>query len=116
MFVCASHRLKYFTKLWYATNSSSSIYGTAMSNDQALSSLQAQLAHHRESLSILLQQVAIQNWANAPVHQIKSIAEARREIARIKRELRAYGLEVEDLPDDAPRPQEKAIWQRVRQH
>jgi hypothetical protein len=58
------------------------------------------LAAHRQILAILLKQVAKHGEAYAQPAQISGIAEARAEIVRLKRALRAEGVAVADAPSD----------------
>jgi hypothetical protein len=74
-----------------------------------ITSLQKQLAAHRATLVVLLRQVATHTEAYAPPAQISGIAEARREIARLKAALRAAGVVVEDQADDEAAPDEVAV-------
>ena len=71
-----------------------------MTDADDTTSLQDLLAAHRRTLAVLLRQVAIHGTANAPPAQISSIAEARREIARLKAALRDAGVAVEDQVGD----------------
>jgi len=81
---------------------------TPMADADDMSSLQAQLAAHRQRLAILLRQVAIHGAAYAPPAQISDIAQARAEIARLKAALRNVGVEVEDQAGDEATPDEVA--------
>ena len=62
------------------------------------------LAAHRQTLAILLKQVAKQGEAHAQPAQISGIAEARAVIARLKQALRTEGVEVADAPNDYALP------------
>jgi hypothetical protein len=69
-------------------------------NTDEIEELQLLLAAHRQTLTILLKQVARQGEAYAQPGQINGIAEARAEIARLKQTLRDEGVEVADAPND----------------
>jgi len=58
------------------------------------------LARHRDTLAILLHQVATHTTAHAPPAQLSGIAEARAGIAQCKATLRGWGIAVADHPDD----------------
>jgi ribosomal protein L29 len=55
-------------------------------------SLQEQLAAHRRTLAVLRRQLANLGADHSPPGVVGGIAEARREIARLKAALRAAGL------------------------
>jgi hypothetical protein len=69
-------------------------------NTDEIEDLRQLLAAHRQTLAILLKQVAKQGEAHAQPAQISGIAEARAQIGRLKQALRAEGLEVADAPND----------------
>jgi hypothetical protein len=73
---------------------------TPMTDADDINSLQEQLTTHRERLAVLLRQVATHTEAYAPPAQISGIAEARREIARLKAALRDAGDVVEEQVGD----------------
>jgi hypothetical protein len=81
-----------------------------MIDDEETMRLQELLAAHRDTLAILLRQVAIHTEAYAPPAQLSGMADARAQIARLKAALRAAGVAVDDRPgdratqDDAGRP------------
>jgi hypothetical protein len=69
-------------------------------NTDEIEDLRQLLAAHRQTLAILLKQVAKHGEAHAQPAQISGIAEARAEIGRLKQALRAEGVEVADAPND----------------
>jgi tetratricopeptide (TPR) repeat protein len=71
-----------------------------MSTDGEIVHLQELLAAHRGTLGALLRQVAITTEAYALPAQLAGIANARKEIARIKASLRDAGVKVDDWMDD----------------
>lgn len=73
-------------------------------NADELDDLRQLLATHRQTLAILLRQVAKHGEANAPPAQIGGIAEARMRIAELKQALRAQGEAVEDRLGDVAAP------------
>lgn len=80
-------------------------------NADETAGLRQLLAAHRQTLAILLKQLAKQGEAYAQPAQISGIGEARAEIERLKQTLRAEGVEVADaLNDDTP-----ADWEASKQ-
>jgi hypothetical protein len=69
-------------------------------NTDEIEDLRQLLAAHRQTLAILLKQVAKQGEAHAQPAQINGIEEARAEIGRLKQALRTEGMEVADAPND----------------
>jgi tetratricopeptide (TPR) repeat protein len=85
---------------------------TPMTVADDTTSLQEQLAAHRERLATLLRQVAVHGADHAPPARtgdlLVALAEARREIARLKAALGAVGVAVEDQAGDEAAPDEEA--------
>src|SRR5262245_51540460 len=69
-------------------------------NQEMIDQQRAQLATHRQRLALRLQQRAIHGDAWVPPEILFDIAEARKQIQRLKQVLGSWGIEVEDLPDD----------------
>jgi Tfp pilus assembly protein PilF len=81
---------------------------TPMTDADNTTSLQEQLAAHRRTLAVLLRQLANLGADHAPPGVHNGIAEAHREIARLKAALRAVGVAVEDQVDDKATAEEEA--------
>jgi len=64
---------------------------------------QNQLEKQRQTLAYALEQLAIHGPAYAPPSLMYTISESRLEIARIKSNLRNWGVWIEDHPDDGER-------------
>ena len=73
-----------------------------MTNADDTNALVEQLVAHRATLAVLLSQLATHTHAYAPPALLTSMAEARAEIARLKAQLRAAGVAVDDAPGDEP--------------
>lgn len=74
-----------------------------MPHQEEIDQQQQLLATYRRTLATLLAQYATFSSAYAPPQLVAGIAEARAGIAQCKAALRAWGVVVEDLPDDAVR-------------
>lgn len=73
-----------------------------MATPEAISEEQERLATYRSTLAFCLRQEALRGRGALPVVMAQTIVEARRAISRSKTLLRAWGVEVEDQPDDEP--------------
>jgi len=62
---------------------------------------QEMLAQARQNVEILLQQIAQQGRAYAPIILLNTLTEARKNIAQCKATLRGWGIQVKDYPNDA---------------
>src|SRR5690349_16965977 len=89
----------------------------AMPDAETIDHWRAQLAAHRRTLAVYLQQLANLGSDYAPPGVHNGAAEARAAIAQLKADLRAAGAAVEDEPsDDAPPPSEASAPPRgIRQ-
>src|SRR5262245_32598441 len=79
-----------------------------MTDAEEISRLQEQLAAHRATLAILLRQLASLGSDYAPPGVHHGIAEARAAIERLKEQLRAAGLAVDDQAGDQATADEAA--------
>lgn len=75
-----------------------------MTNDETVNNLHERLAAHRTTLQHYLKRRAILGEANEPPEVNYGISEARREVRRIKAELRRLGAPADDHPDDGDTP------------
>jgi hypothetical protein len=73
-----------------------------MPSQEEIDQQRARLHTHRYTLNHLLHQEAIHTSAHSPPGVAHGIREARAAITQIKATLRAWGVEVEDHPDDTP--------------
>lgn len=75
-------------------------------NADEIKQLQQQLAAHRQTLGLLLEQVARLGTAYASPGQLNSIKDAREQIADLKQALRSQGVLVSDQFNDTEKPTE----------
>jgi hypothetical protein len=75
-----------------------------MASEEDIATQQTLLAAHRQTLGLLLAQEAQLGPAYAPPAVGNGIRAARSAIAEIKRTLRGWGANVEDLPNDSDSP------------
>lgn len=74
-----------------------------MSNDQDIRNQIEQLLQLRQNVQILLAQInAHGGWMHAPLAQLNSLIEQRREIAQCKAVLRGWQGQADDHPNDGP--------------
>jgi hypothetical protein len=74
-----------------------------MLDEEIIPQQQQLLGIYRRNVQLLLIQAAQHGGeAFAPLLIANGLHEARRQIGHIKETLRAYGVTVEDLPDDTP--------------
>ena len=71
-----------------------------MASAEEMADIQERLQTYRRTLAHYLRQQAQLGSAFAPPGVMNGIAEARREIRRLKAILRSWGAAVEDMPDD----------------
>jgi hypothetical protein len=69
-------------------------------SQEAIDDQQELLAAHRRTLAVYLKQLATLGAAYAPPGVASGIREAREGIRRAKASLRAWGVDVADMPDD----------------
>lgn len=81
-----------------------------MPSEKDINTQRRLLAVHRYTLAHLLEQQAIHGTANVPPATVNGIDEARAHIQRIKRILQAWGVQVENLPDDGDPPEDQPAW------
>src|SRR6185503_15273657 len=75
-----------------------------MASEEDIATQQTLLAAHRQTLGLLLAQQAQLGPAYAPPAVGNGIRAARTAIVEIKRTLRGWGANVEDLPNDSDSP------------
>jgi hypothetical protein len=75
-----------------------------MAREEDIANQQALLAAHRQTLDLLLMQQAQLGVAYAPPAVTNGIRAARNAIAQLKRTLRDWGVNVQDLPNDVDSP------------
>ena len=71
-----------------------------MPSEEEVADIQERLQTYRRTLAHYLRQQAQLGSAYAPPAVANGIAEARREIGRLKAVLSSWGIAVEDMPDD----------------
>jgi hypothetical protein len=76
-----------------------------MPDQDDIATQQALLQAHRQTLAVLLQQQAQFGEAYTPPAIVHGIRSARASIAQIKQSLRGWNIPAEDLPSDAPNPE-----------
>jgi hypothetical protein len=75
-----------------------------MPAEEEIKSQQELITAHRRTLAVLLKQEALHSALHAPPDIVNGIQMAREDIQRIKSNLRALGIAIEDQPEDEESP------------